>query len=163
MTPAVKKAEYIDQVITEFENNPFIEALPPLSDFRTLGAQLTVRPPYSNAERSLPDEVRLMLTQRIVQFHQPSDIDIDLASRLARCIRWGYINRNPFSGAYAAHLADGYVEAAAGAGINYSGSYHPNSPGYMAMMTLSAPGSSRRRLYEYLYKTTSFFPYPLSG
>ena len=80
MTPVTRKAEYLSQDIIEFKNNPFIEALPPLSDFRKLGTQLTVRPPYSSAERFLPDEVRLMLTQRIVQFHQPSDIDIDLAS-----------------------------------------------------------------------------------
>ena len=141
MIPEAKKAEYLSQDIIEFKNNPFIEALPPLSDLRSLGAQLTVRPPYSSCERFLPDEVRLMLTQRIVQFHQPSDIDIDLASRLARCIRWGYINRNPFSGAYAAHLADGYVEAAAGAGINYSGSYHPNTYGF-AIIGVSGIGKT---------------------
>ena len=74
MAPQTVKAEYLSQDIIEFKNNPFIEALPPLSDFRRLGAQLTVRPPYSDGERFLPDEVRLMLTQRIVQFHQPSDI-----------------------------------------------------------------------------------------
>ena len=66
MAPQAVKAEYLSQDIIEFKNNPFIEALPPLSDFRRLGAQLTVRPPYSEGERFLPDEVRLMLTQRIV-------------------------------------------------------------------------------------------------
>lgn len=141
MTPVTRKAEYLSQDIIEFKNNPFIEALPPLSDFRKLGTQLTVRPPYSSAERFLPDEVRLMLTQRIVQFHQPSDIDIDLASRLARCIRWGYINRNPFSTAYAAHLADGYVEARNRTGINYTGSYHPNTYGF-AIVGVSGIGKT---------------------
>ena len=141
MTPAIKKAEYLDQALIEFKNNPFIEALPPLSDFRKLGAQLTVRPPYSDAERCLPDEVRRMLTQRIVQFHQPSDIDIDLASRLARCIRWGYINRNPFSPKYASHLADGYVEAAARTGINYDGGYHANTYGF-AIIGVSGIGKT---------------------
>lgn len=141
MTPIAKKAEYISQDIIEFQNNPFIEALPPLSDFRSLGAKLTVRPPYSKTERFLPDEIRLMLTQRIVQFHQPSDIDIDLASRLARCIRWGYINRNPFSSIYAAHLADGYVEASARTGINYTGSYHANTYGF-AIIGVSGIGKT---------------------
>ena len=141
MIPVVKKAEYLEQDIIEFKNNPFIESLPPLSDFRKLGTQLTVRPPYSREERFLPDEVRLMLTQRVVQFHQPSDIDIDLASRLARCIRWGYINRNPFSGIYAAHLADGYVEASAQTGINYAGSYHANTYGF-AIIGVSGIGKS---------------------
>ncbi len=141
MIPVVKKAEYLDQDIIEFKNNPFIESLPPLSDFRKLGAQLTVRPPYINGERFLPDEVRLMLTQRIVQFHQPTDIDIDLASRLARCIRWGYINRNPFSAKYAAHLAEGYVEAAAQTGINYDGSYHANTYGF-AIIGVSGIGKT---------------------
>lgn len=141
MTPMAKKAEYLRQDIIEFRNNPFIEALPPLSDFRRLGAQLTVRPPYCNAERFLPDEVRLMLTQRIVQFHQPSDIDIDLASRLARCIRWGYINRNPFSNMYAAHLADGYVEAAVHTGTNYTGCHHANTYGF-AIIGVSGIGKT---------------------
>ena len=141
MIPVVKRAEYLDQDIIEFKNNPFIESLPPLSDFRKLGAQLTIRPPYSNEERFLPDEVRLMLTQRIVQFHQPSDIDIDLSSRLARCIRWGYINRNPFSVNYAAHLADGYVETAAQTGINYGGSYHANTYGF-AIIGVSGIGKT---------------------
>ena len=84
MTPVAMKAEYLDQDIIEFKNNPFIESLPPLSDFRKLGAQLTVRPPHSNAERFLLDEVRLMLTQRIVQFHQPSDIDIVMQAATMR-------------------------------------------------------------------------------
>lgn len=141
MMPIVTKAEYLDQDIIEFKNNPFIECLPPLSDFRKLGTQLTVRPPYSNADRFLPDEVRLMLTQRIVQFHQPSDIDIDLASRLARCIRWGYINRNPFSGTYAAHLAEGYVDAPARSGINYTGSHHANTYGF-AIIGVSGVGKT---------------------
>ena len=141
MAPAVKKAEYLSQDIFEFRNNPFIEALPPLADFRRLGAQLTVRPPYSIEERFLPDEVRLMLTQRIAQFHQPSDIDIDLASRFARCIRWGYLNRNPFSAAYASHLAGGYVEASSRTGINYTGSYHPNTYGF-AVIGVSGIGKT---------------------
>lgn len=141
MIPITKKAEYIDLDIFEFKNNPFIESLPPISDFRKLGAQLTVRPPYSNTERNLPDEVRLMLTQRIVQFHQPSDIDIDLASRLARCIRWGYINRNPFSNMYAAHLADGYVEAVGRNGINYDGNYYANTYGF-AIIGVSGIGKT---------------------
>lgn len=141
MTSITKKAEYLEQDIIEFKNNPFIESLPPLSDFRTLGAQLTVRPPYSNSERFLPDEVRLMLTQRIIQFHQPSDIDIDLASRLARCIRWGYINRNPFSSTYAAHLADGYVETAAREGINYAGRHYANTYGF-AIIGVSGIGKT---------------------
>lgn len=141
MAAQAVKAEYLSQDIIEFRNNPFIEALPPLSDFRRLGAQLTVRPPYSDRERLLPDEVRLMLTQRIVQFHQPSDIDIDLASRLARCIRWGYINRNPFSGTYAAYLADGYVEAGGHTGINYTGSHHPNTYGF-AVIGVSGIGKT---------------------
>ena len=141
MTPAIKKAEYHSQDIIEFKNNPFIESLPPLSDFRRLGEQLTVRPPYSSEERFLPDEIRLMLTQRIVQFHQPSDIDIDLACRIARCIRWGYINRNPFSSTYASHLAGGYVEASARTGINYNGSYHANTYGF-AIIGVSGIGKT---------------------
>ena len=165
MTPVTMKAEYIDQDIIEFKNNPFIESLPPLSDFRKLGAQLTVRPPYSNAERFLPDEVRLMLTQRIVQFHQPSDIDIDLASRLARCIRWGYINRNPFSARYAAHLADGYVEAGVRAGINYTDRCHANTYGF-AIIGVSGIGKTITverilSLYPHVVEHTEYNGIPL--
>ena len=166
MIQATRRAEYRSQDILEFKNNPFIEALPPLPDFRKLGAMLTVRPPYDSSERFLPDETRLMLTQRIIQFHQPSDVDIDLASRFARCIRWGYTNRNPFSSTYAAHLADGYADSRyRSEGINYISRHHPNTYGF-AIIGLSGIGKtitveSILSLYPQVIEHTEYNGVPL--
>lgn len=89
-------AEYKEQIIPDYKNNPFIEALPPLLTANEVIDKLTFYPSYSLEERKLDSHHRIHLINRIFQVFQPLPMNIKMESRIARSIRQGYITRNPF-------------------------------------------------------------------
>lgn len=102
------EAEYKEQVIEEYNGNPFIEALPPILSAEEAIEKLAVYPKYNPRERMLDKQYRIHLVQRLFQCFQPLTIHLDLESRISRVIRQGYLARNPFRPEYAAGLQEGY-------------------------------------------------------
>lgn len=99
-------AEYKDQDILEYRNNPFIEALGKIKSQREVIEALSVYPPYNNEERFLEDHKRVHFIQRLLHYYQPMPIHLEIQSSIDRLLRAGYISRNPFSKVY----AKGYVD-----------------------------------------------------
>lgn len=97
-------ADYKEQVVADYKNNPLIEALPPIYDVQKVVENLAVYPAYSNEERKLDNHYRIHLIQRLFQVFQPLPFHIDLESKVSRALRQGYIIRNPFR----AELAKGF-------------------------------------------------------
>lgn len=93
--------------IIEYQNNPFIEALPPILSQYDVVEQLSVYPYYNEDERNLPTKKRIHLTQRLYQYFQPLSLHFDLEERFSRTIRQGYLSRNPLSANYASSLKNG--------------------------------------------------------
>lgn len=93
--------------ILEYQNNPFIEALPPILSQYDVVEQLSVYPYYNEDERNLPTKKRIHLTQRLYQYFQPLSLHFDLEERFSRTIRQGYLSRNPLSANYASSLKNG--------------------------------------------------------
>lgn len=93
--------------IIEYQNNPFIEALPPILSQYDVVEKLSVYPYYNEAERNLPTNKRIHLTQRLYQYFQPLSLHFDLEERFSRTIRQGYLSRNPLSANYASSLKNG--------------------------------------------------------
>lgn len=90
-------AKYKEQVISDYINNPLIEALPPLLTTDEVAERLAYYPEYNPTERQLDSHYRIHMIQRLFQVFQPIPINIDLESRVARAIRQGYISRCPFT------------------------------------------------------------------
>ena len=88
-------AEYLPQVIEEYKENPFIEALPPIYSAAKAADLLTVEPEYHEAERELDAFYRFHCIQRLSRYFQPLDTHIDIEQRVSRSIRQSYVNRNP--------------------------------------------------------------------
>jgi len=88
-------AEYLPQVIMEYKDNPFIEALPPIYSAAKAADLLTVEPEYHEAERELDAFYRFHCIQRLSRYFQPLDTHIDIEQRVSRSIRQSYVNRNP--------------------------------------------------------------------
>ena len=103
-----EEAVYREQVIREYGENPFIEALPPIYSPEEVVEKLAVYPPYSEDERNLDAHYRIHLTQKLFQCFQPLPQHLDLESRISRVIRQGYLPRNPISKEYVISLKDGY-------------------------------------------------------
>lgn len=69
-------ADYIVNPL--YDNNPFIEALPPMLSGRDLIHALAVIPPYSDSDRDRSTGERLQLLSSLYEFYQPLCMTIDL-------------------------------------------------------------------------------------
>ncbi|MCL2427228.1 MAG: ATP-binding protein [Oscillospiraceae bacterium] len=94
-------ADYLPQVIEDYKGNPFIEALPPImpSAEAAVGA-LSVKPVYNETEREQELYYRLHSTMRLNRYFQPLYVHLDIEQRVSRCIRQGYVSRNPITPQY---------------------------------------------------------------
>jgi len=101
-------ANYKEQIIHEYQNNPLIEGLPNIVSSEEAIDKLAVYPYFSEEERKLEPHIRYHLIQRLFQYFQPINLILDLESRVSRVIRQGYIARNPFKEEYAESFGIGY-------------------------------------------------------
>src|SRR5882762_903056 len=88
-------ASYLEQEITGYQGNPFIEALPAIMTEDEVMDALARDPPYDNADRDLPSHLRLHAIQNALQCFAPLPVHLDLEQRFSRMIRAGYQMRNP--------------------------------------------------------------------
>lgn len=101
-------AVYKEQIIKEYKDNPFIEALPNILSNEEAIDKLAVYPYFSEDERKYEAHYRYHLVQRLFQYFQPLNVNIDLESRVSRIIRQGYIARNSFKPEYSEAFQSGY-------------------------------------------------------
>lgn len=71
-------AKMLDIANLLYDNNPFIEALPPMLSGRALIHALAVIPPYSDNDRDRSTGERLQLLSSLYEFYQPLSMTIDL-------------------------------------------------------------------------------------
>ena len=69
-------ADYVPNPL--YDNNPFIEALPPMLSGKDLIRALAVIPPYSDSDRDRSTGERLQLLSSLYEFYQPLSMTIDL-------------------------------------------------------------------------------------
>lgn len=69
-------ADYIANLL--YDNNPFIEALPPMLSGKDLIHALAVIPPYNDSDRDRSTGERLQLLSSLYEFYQPLSMTIDL-------------------------------------------------------------------------------------
>ncbi|MDO6657187.1 ATP-binding protein [Anaerobacillus sp. 1_MG-2023] len=93
--PNFMQAEYIEQEVSEYMNNPFIEALPPIRTFSEVYDSLAHIRLFAQSEKELPTQYRYHLIQRFNQYFQPIGKTIEFERKLSMLMRAGYISRNP--------------------------------------------------------------------
>lgn len=94
------EADYKNSLIAEYNNNPFIEALPELYDDETIIRKLALNPIYSEEEKELNTSLRLHIIHRLYQFFQPLPKHLEIWNMINTLIRQGYLARNPFDKNY---------------------------------------------------------------
>ena len=87
-------ADYIANPL--YDNNPFIEALPPMLSGRDLIHALAVIPPYSDNDRDRSTGERLQLSSSLYEFYQPLSMTIDLYCEIYTAMQHCYV---PYSAA----------------------------------------------------------------
>lgn len=104
------QAEYKEQIIYDYKDNPMIEALPELIDDEAVIDMLSEYPYFNKEERNLDKIYRCHLVQRIFQYFQPLGIHLDLYNKFSIILRQGYISRNPITLEYVQRFNEGYKQ-----------------------------------------------------
>jgi ABC-type oligopeptide transport system ATPase subunit len=89
------KAIYQKSEIPEYQDNPLIEALPPILDSDEATEELSHYPEYHEGMCSTPKHIRYHLIQNSLRFFSPLDIHLDLERSFSCLLRVGYTDRNP--------------------------------------------------------------------
>lgn len=89
------KATYREQALSEYSNNPFIEALPCIFDEDNVLERFMVTPRITQQEKQSETNIRYHVLKRVKNFIQPLPIHFEVERRLSTLIRRGYLARNP--------------------------------------------------------------------
>ena len=88
-------AEYREAEIREYEGQPLINALPPISSPQDTARMLARFPKVDEAEKVLPAHIRRHAMMRILdQFLYPTKSHLQLEQMISGMIRRGYLSRN---------------------------------------------------------------------
>lgn len=98
------QANYTEFPLEEFNQNPFIQALPPLVDKPVVIKKLAMNPSFSEEERTMDSVYRLHMVNRLYQFFQPLPIHLEIWDMIHSLLLQGYLARNPFDPAYKRYL-----------------------------------------------------------
>lgn len=90
-----EKAVYKQQLLNEYTNNPFIEALPPIFNEDDVLERFMVTPRISKQDKLSETNIRYHVLKRVKNFIQPLPIHFEVERRLSTLIRRGYLARNP--------------------------------------------------------------------
>lgn len=109
------EAIYCNTGIYEYNDNPCIEALPPIYSPEEVVLKLRRVPHYKDNELNLNRTLRIHIVGRLLNsFYQPLNHHIQLESKISFMIRHGYIARNPNNASYYAQLQNGYERVVTG-------------------------------------------------
>lgn len=98
------EAEYHQFPLEEYNNNPFIQALPPLMDKQTIIKKLMLAISFKEDERNLDSAYRLHMIKRLYNLFQPMPIHLSIWHTVFSLIYQGYIARNPFDKDYRRYI-----------------------------------------------------------
>lgn len=90
-----EKANYKEQALSEYTNNPFIETLPSIFGEDEVLERFMVTPRISNQDKLSESNIRYHVLKRVRNFIQPLPIHFEVERRLSTLIRRGYLARNP--------------------------------------------------------------------
>lgn len=152
MTPRRVKAEYLDQVLPEYQDNPLIMALPDIMSAEETLFCLTRTPVYGKEERKLDAKYRLHCLSRLLHdYYQPLAQHLDIENRISVCLRQGYRNRNPLERQYNLMVNESYAAMVEKRAVRPVPGYHPNASGF-TIIGVSGVGKStavESILYQY--------------
>ncbi|WP_421781254.1 ATP-binding protein [Kiloniella litopenaei] len=99
--PRFPEAEYVDQGLPEYNENPLIAALPRIMCPADVAKTLAKRPQFQPEELALPCHIRTHAINRLTRdFFVPQTNHIVVEQKFSKLIRSSYLNRNPQTAAF---------------------------------------------------------------
>lgn len=109
------KAMYCDPGIDHYRGNPFIEALPPIMDAKSLKKGLSGVINFNPLDIFMDGNKRAhLIAQLLDTFFQPLARHLQLEEKLSIMIRQGYVGRNIANENLNSHLQNGYERVMSG-------------------------------------------------
>jgi hypothetical protein len=96
----IELAEYKEQEIIDYADNPYIEALPAIFTEEKIIDQFTRYPILQENERFKSKNLRFHMIKRLKNFIQPLPDHFAIEGKLSSMIRRGYLARNPLDKSY---------------------------------------------------------------
>lgn len=90
-----EKGTYKEQPLSEYTNNPFIEALPAIFSEDDVLERFMETPRISRQDKLSATNIRYHVLKRVRNFIQPLPIHFEVERRLSTLIRRSYLARNP--------------------------------------------------------------------
>jgi len=132
---------YRKQIVPDYAGNPLIESLPPILSGDEVVDALSNNDGHHDGERQLPPQYRLHCVQRLFRYFQPLEQHIDIEQRFSRCIRQGYLHRNPLNKDYATALDEGHKAIRTGQTYKTLSAFRPTAAGF-TIIGLSGVGKT---------------------
>ena len=94
-------AKYRDHKLSEYNNNPIIQALPPISSPAEFLDYVTRLPKFSPEEKEFEPHYRFHCIERLSRYFDPQTNSIELHKLICVLLMQGYLGRNPLKPSYA--------------------------------------------------------------
>jgi hypothetical protein len=143
LSPNTVTADYRKTDISRYNNNPFIEALPPILEPKSVIEALRSRVDilYSD-KRANPTKRAHLLVGLMNNFFQPIIRHVQLESKLSIMLREGYVGRNLKSGNLANHLQEGYKRVKDGESASFQFGSLESTASSLAFIGCSGSGKT---------------------
>jgi len=134
-------AKYKTQIVSDYQGNPLIEALPNIWSGDEVIDTLSHNEGHHDGERQLDARYRMHCVQRLFHYFQPLEQHSDIEQRFSRCIRQGYLHRNPLLPEYTKSLIQGRDVIASKKDYTYLSAFRPTAAGF-TIIGLSGVGKT---------------------
>jgi AAA domain len=130
-------AKYNDHKLPEYNNNPLIQALPPILSEDEFIEKAMVLPSYAPEEKELDAHHRFHCVERLSRYFQPLNKTVNLQQVVCALLMQGYLARNISKPEYARRSRQIYEAIKAGGGKNLD--IYVNIPTSASGLTLIGP------------------------
>ena len=154
-------AQYIDQKLPEYNNNPLIQALPPILSAEDFVEKVMRLPDFYPEERELKAHHRFHCIERLSSYFDPQKKTVELQKVICALIMRGYLDRNILKPEYARRSRQIYDAIKDGGGKKLE--YYVNVPTSASGLTLIGPSGMGKstNLLNILSQITLPSPVPL--
>ena len=158
-------ADYKEQIVSDYRDNPLIEALPPIWSSNEVVDMLSHNEGRHDGERQLDVQYRFHCVSRLFQYFQPLKEHVDIEQRFSRCIRQGYLHRSPLSTEYVKSLVQGHETIKSRKSYTNLNAFRPTASGF-TIIGLSGVGKTSAvtnilKLYPQVIEHSSYRSIPL--
>ncbi|MCG7377380.1 ATP-binding protein [Paenibacillus sp. ACRSA] len=140
----MEQAQYTEQVIPDYQDNPLIEALPEINSEEAALKALLTMPNFDQRERDLSAIHRMHCIPRLFKYFLPLQKHLDLERDIGLVIRQSYCSRNPLKGDYVKRAQRGYRELKEG---KYQYHLDDKMPS-LGFTIIGIPGSGKSKSLE---------------